>query len=117
MTQNGNKRRPVLQVALIAVSALIIAAGCQFLAKSKSDDTVLAKTSSAVLTLRQVDKIMPANLKGDDSVQFLQNYVDKWIHNQLMLERAIRALAHAGFTEKLFTGINTPAAKGIETAL
>jgi len=97
MTQNGNKRRPVLQVALIAVSALIIAAGCQFLAKSKSDDTVLAKTSSAVLTLRQVDKIMPANLKGDDSVQFLQNYVDKWIHNQLMLERAIANIDADGY--------------------
>lgn len=97
MTQNGNKRRPVLQVALIAVSALIIAAGCQFLAKNKSDDTVLAKTSSAVLTLRQVDKIMPANLKGDDSVQFLQNYVDKWIHNQLMLERAIANIDADGY--------------------
>ena len=97
MTQNGNKRRPVLQVALIAVSALIIAAGCQFLAKSKSDDTVLAKTSSAVLTLRQVDKIMPANQKGDDSVQFLQNYVDKWIHNQLMLERAIANIDADGY--------------------
>lgn len=97
MTQNGNKRRPVLQVALIAVSALIIAAGCQFLAKSKSDDTVLAKTSSAVLTLRQVDKIMSANLKGDDSVQFLQNYVDKWIHNQLMLERAIANIDADGY--------------------
>ena len=97
MTQNGNKRRPVLQVALIAVSALIIAAGCQFLAKNKSDDTVLAKTSSAVLTLRQVDKIMPATLKGDDRVQFLQNYVDKWIHNQLMLERAIANIDADGY--------------------
>jgi len=50
-----------------------------------------------VLTLRQVDKIMPANLKGDDSVQFLQNYVDKWIHNQLMLERAIANIDADGY--------------------
>ena len=96
MTQKVNKHRPLL-VGLIAVSVLALAAGCQLFSKNKPDDTVLAKTSSAVLTLQQVSKKMPDNLKGDDSVQFLQNYVDKWIHHQLMLERAIANIDNDGY--------------------
>ena len=97
MNQNVNKHRTALQVGLIAVLALTLAMGCQYFSKNKTEDTILAKTSSAVLTLQQVDKIMPDNLKGDDSVQFLQSYVDKWIHNQLLLERAIANIDADGY--------------------
>jgi hypothetical protein len=77
--------------------ALALVAGCQYLAKNATDDTILAKTSSAVLTKQQVDKLIPDNLKGADSVQFVQNYVDKWIHNRLMLERAIANIDADGY--------------------
>ena len=89
MTRNRNKRGLALSLGLIAVSALTLVVSCQFLAKNTTGDTILAKTGSAELTLQQVSKLMPSNLKGADSVQFVQNYVDKWIHNRLMLERAI----------------------------
>ena len=89
MTRNRNKRGLALSLGLIAVSALTLVVSCQFLAKNTTGDTILAKTGSAELTLQQVCKLMPSNLKGADSVQFVQNYVDKWIHNRLMLERAI----------------------------
>ncbi|MBO7497156.1 MAG: hypothetical protein J6T98_11430 [Salinivirgaceae bacterium] len=79
------------------MSALLLATGCQLLSKNKTEDVILAKTSSAVLTLRQVDKIMPDNLKDVDSVQFVQSYVDKWIHNQLMLEKAIANIDDEGY--------------------
>ena len=97
MTQNGNKRWNVIRVGLIALSVSTLVTGCHILSNNKNGDSVLAKTSSAVLTLRQVDKIMPKNLKDDDSVQFVQSYVDKWIHKQLMLEKAIANIDAEGY--------------------
>ena len=78
-----------IKLIVFAIMAVSLMQGCKYLTKDKTDDVVLAKTGSAVLTKQQVDKIIPSNLKGDDSVHFVQNYVDKWIHNRLMIERAI----------------------------
>ena len=97
MIGNKDSRRLVLSIGLIAVSALSLVVSCQFWAKNATDDMILAKTSSAELTLQQVSKLMPGNLKGADSVQFVQNYVDKWIHNRLMLEKAITNIDADGY--------------------
>lgn len=84
-------------LATAATAILMVATSCQFLTPNTHDDTILAKTSSAVLTLKQVSKLVPTNLKGADSVQFVQTYVDKWIHNRLMLERAIANIDAEGY--------------------
>lgn len=83
--------RIILSIGLIviALSVAAIIDSCQFFSSAKTNDTVLARTSSAVLTMQQVAKLIPDNMKGADSVRFVQNYVDRWIHNQLMLEKAI----------------------------
>lgn len=89
----------LLPIGLIAIAAAIATTtdSCQFFGKKQTDDTVLAKTSSAVLTMQQVAKLIPDNMKGADSVQFVQNYVDRWIHNQLMLEKAIANIDDKGY--------------------
>ena len=97
MTQIRDKHWIVIQVGVIALSVLTLVTGCNILSNNKNGDTILAKTSTAVLTLQQVDKIMPENLKDDDSVQFVQSYVDKWIHKQLMLEKAIANIDAEGY--------------------
>ena len=97
MTQIRDKHWIVIQVGVIALSVLTLVTGCNILSNNKNGDTILAKTSTAVLTLQQVDKIMPENLKDDDSVQFVQSYVDKWIHKQLMLEKAIANIDADGY--------------------
>ncbi|MBR2196681.1 MAG: hypothetical protein IJ911_13840 [Salinivirgaceae bacterium] len=97
MTRNRNTHGLALSIGLIAVSALTLVVSCQFWAKNTTVDMILAKTGSAELTLQQVSKLMPSNLKGADSVQFVQNYVDKWIHNRLMLELAITNIDAEGY--------------------
>lgn len=89
----------LLPIGLIATAAVIATTtdSCQFFGKKQTDDTVLAKTNSAVLTMQQVAKLIPDNMKGADSVQFVQNYVDRWIHNQLMLEKAIANIDDKGY--------------------
>lgn len=89
----------LLPIGLIAIAAAIATTtdSCQFFSKKNTDDTVLAKTNSAVLTMRQVAKLIPDNVKDADSVQFVQNYVDRWIHNQLMLEKAIANIDDKGY--------------------
>ena len=89
----------LLPIGLIAIAAVIATTtdSCQFFGKKQTDDTVLAKTNSAVLTMQQVAKLIPDNMKGADSVQFVQNYVDRWIHNQLMLEKAIANIDDKGY--------------------
>ena len=84
-------------LAVIAVAIAATIDSCQFFGKKQTDDTVLAKTNSAVLTMRQVAKLIPDNVKDADSVQFVQNYVDRWIHNQLMLEKAIANIDDKGY--------------------
>ena len=60
----------LLPIGLIAIAAAIATTtdSCQFFSKKQTDDTVLAKTSSAVLTMQQVAKLIPDNMKGADSV-------------------------------------------------
>lgn len=89
----------LLPIGLTAIAVAIAATidSCQFFSKKQTDDSVLAKTSSAVLTMQQVAKLIPDNMKGADSVQFVQNYVDRWIHNQLMLEKAIANIDDKGY--------------------
>lgn len=91
--------RILLPVSLTAI-ALVAAAtidSCQFFGQKQTDDTILAKTETAVLTMRQVGKLIPDNAKDADSVQFVQNYVDRWIHKQLMLEKAIANIDDKGY--------------------
>ena len=50
-------------LAVIAVAIAATIDSCQFFSKKQTDDTVLAKTNSAVLTMRQVAKLIPDNVK------------------------------------------------------
>ncbi len=81
----------------IAIAAVAIIDSCQFFSNDKRNDMILAKTGTAVLTMQQVAKLVPDNMKGTDSVHFVQNYVDRWIHNQLMLEKAIANIDDKGY--------------------
>lgn len=91
--------RFVLPISLIAITVAAAATidSCQFFGKKQTDDTILAKTGTSVLSLQQVAKLIPENVKDADSVQFVQNYVDRWIHNQLMLEKAIANIDDKGY--------------------
>lgn len=74
---------------LAVLSVVMLMTGCQLFVGQKSDDEVLAEANSMVLTRSQMEKLIPDNVKGLDSVQFVQSYVERWIRNQLMLAKAM----------------------------
>lgn len=93
-------QRHTLYISFALLSLSMLMAGCQLFEKHKSDDVVLAETNGIVLTEQQVAKLIPDNVKGLDSVQFVQSYVERWIRNQLMLEKAV-----ANIDEKSFANV------------
>ena len=88
-TTNNHIRNVRVGLVTVVVAIILVVAGCQFLTNTKNNEQILAKTGTATLTVEQVSKLVPENAKGADSVQFVQNYVDRWIHKQLMIEKAI----------------------------
>lgn len=80
-------RRTIYCIAVF--SGVLLLAGCHLFSGQRVDDVILAEANSMILTKSQMDKLIPDNLKGLDSVQFVQSYVERWIRNQLMLEKAV----------------------------
>jgi len=74
---------------LLILLLITINQSCSLIKSQSPDDPIMAKTDLGTLTLSQVEAMIPNNMKGLDSVQFVQSYVDRWIHNQLLLENAM----------------------------
>ena len=53
-----------------------------------SDDVRLARVGRTELYASEVLEIMPKNTTGEDSVQFVGSYVDRWIAKQLKVQEA-----------------------------
>lgn len=52
------------------------------------DDKVIAKAGSEKLYMSELEMALPPNLNNIDSISFAQNYVEKWVKNTLLLEKA-----------------------------
>lgn len=50
--------------------------------------TPLVSVKGEVLYKADVDKIMPENLSTEDSIQFVQQYMDMWINDKLLYDKA-----------------------------
>jgi hypothetical protein len=70
----------------ILVGFLMI--GCSGVFKNQSDDKVIASVGAKKLTYLQLKAAVPPNMKEIDSISFSQNYIEKWVKNQLLLEKA-----------------------------
>lgn len=87
--------RKILKItAITGLKALLVlsvlsAGSCGLLHTPNDADPVMARTELGILTLSQVRAVVPTGMNGLDSVQFVQSYVDRWIHNQLLLENAM----------------------------
>ena len=55
---------------------------------TRNKEKSLAKVYEKDLYLSDVRDIFPSGISGQDSLLILQNYVDKWIKKQLILQKA-----------------------------
>ena len=72
-----------------AVLLLVLAVGCQEVPRYWGGGrVVLAEAAGRKLYAREVKAAIPKGVVGEDSVAFVNRYVEKWVHKQLKLHEA-----------------------------
>lgn len=72
----------------VAFALMLSAAGCQELPNYFADDAALARVGRTELYRREAVSVVPAGVSGEDSVAFVNLYIDRWIRKQLKLREA-----------------------------
>ncbi len=75
---------------IVVCAALLGVVSCRELPDYLVSDDTIARIGRKELSINEVDNLMPSNLKGEDSVNYLRQYVDRWIVRQLKVEEADR---------------------------
>ncbi len=61
---------------------------CDKFLRHESNDRVIAEAAGEKLYMSQLVMAIPPKLSEIDSISFAQNYIERWVRNQLMLEKA-----------------------------
>jgi hypothetical protein len=84
----GSNQRKISMRILLGFFIVLWLVGCSNMFKKTDDDKVIANVDNNKLTLSEIKLVTPKDMKEADSVAFVQNYVEKWVKNQLLLEKA-----------------------------
>ncbi len=68
--------------------ALLAVASCQELPDYLLGDDIVARVGNQLLSKEDIAEVLPAGVRGDDSVAYVRNYVDKWLVRQLKIQEA-----------------------------
>jgi len=82
----GVQKRLLIGLFFLLTGGII--SSCSLLFKKDAKDKVIAVTAGKELTYSQLKMAIPSSMKEIDSISFAQNYIEKWVKNQLMLEKA-----------------------------
>lgn len=76
---------------LLVLCCIVAITGCSYL--SKNNAQILATVANNDLTLTELNAVLPTNIKGKDSVEFVKQYVESWVREQLIVQKAIKNLS------------------------
>ncbi|MEQ1732789.1 MAG: hypothetical protein ABL940_03900, partial [Bacteroidia bacterium] len=76
---------------LLVLCCITLATSCSYF--GKSNERILATVGKNDLTLTEMQAILPNNTKGNDSVEFVKSYVQAWVQEQLIVQKAINNLS------------------------
>jgi hypothetical protein len=79
--------RYTYKTILVLIVSMFGLSGCNSF-RNDSGDRILAKVNNKILTQSQLKNVIPPSMKEIDSILFAQNYIEKWVKNQLLLEKA-----------------------------
>jgi hypothetical protein len=71
---------------------LVIISGCSGLFRSDSDDPVVARAHDKYLHASELAERIPDGLSERDSITLAENYVSKWIQNEILIQKAKESL-------------------------
>lgn len=80
-------RRVVEIVALLALMGVV---SCRELPDYLVSDDTIVRVGRKELSINEIDNLMPSNLRGEDSINYVRQYVDRWVVRQLKVEEADR---------------------------
>jgi hypothetical protein len=86
------------------IPILAVLASCSgFRNEFRPDDPVVARAYSQELHLSQAVAVVPKNIPGKDSAAMVQNFISKWVQQQILLEKAKQNLSaeEQDFTRQL----------------
>ena len=66
---------------------------CDYLSLKQDTKTPIAKVMDVMLYKEEIGDLIPLDLKGQDSILFVKSYVNSWIKQQLLLNKAALNLA------------------------
>lgn len=78
--------KSLLKTILIAL--LLAAVGCREFPNPFEGEQTLAKVGKKALRRMDVEPILPKGLSPEDSIRFLESYVDKWVRSELKVQAA-----------------------------
>jgi len=73
---------------LVYVFLFIALIACDRIWQGDINDKIIAEVGGSKLKLSQLEMVLPSDLNEIDSISFAQNYIEKWVRNHLLLEKA-----------------------------
>ncbi len=73
---------------LIIILLITTLFSCNSFVNRGVDNKIVAQVGSNKLTLSQLEMAIPENINDIDSISFAQNYIEKWVRDHLLLEKA-----------------------------
>jgi hypothetical protein len=80
-----------LKRPFLAAFLLVVLFGCDFLGRPKGEDPI-ARVKDNYLYKEELKNIVPSDLKGQDSILFVNAYINRWARRLLLMEGAQRNL-------------------------
>lgn len=77
-----------LLLRAVPAAFLLLVCGCREFPNPFDGEQTLAKVGRKTLRRMDVEPILPKGLSAEDSVSFLESYVDKWVRSELKLQAA-----------------------------
>ena len=75
-------------ISIVIISLVIISGSCKYFKNTGDDSGIIARVNKKYLYVSDLRKVLPKKLSKSDSTQYAQNYINNWIRQQLMLEKA-----------------------------
>lgn len=79
-----------LRSVIYVIFAALFFGACQVIPDRLDEDRVVASVGERVLRLREVSSALPDGLKGGDSLDFVDQYVERWVARQVKVREAER---------------------------
>ena len=81
--------RTTVQLFLLLGMVVTLWAGCGS-GEPEEDALVIARFKDKTLTSTQLDYYVPEGLAPEDSIRFANQFIDRWIREQAVMERALQ---------------------------